>query len=237
MDHCLCYVRSQQAYLCSFLLDGLPSLAFFFPQQQHHRMKGVGRCEGQRWRKQIEGFWKLASGRSFSLIINNKTMIVNYRQLSSRTKDTTLVATLFQLPRVPKLRPSACRLFRPPSSSSPTTLVITLSSGAQQPASLKKIPVPGQYDDLQTPSDLEVPGVLGFYMYHNACRKLRKCCQFCGNHICHVHLDSLIIAVDGACPGNGTDQAVRSACGVYMATFEPTRPKTSAGALRRRSPS
>ncbi|KAF9876372.1 hypothetical protein CkaCkLH20_06315 [Colletotrichum karsti] len=33
-----------------------------------------------------------------------------------------------------------------------------------------------------------------------------------------AHKDSLVIAVDGACPHNGTDRAKKSACGIYFGT-------------------
>jgi len=43
-----------------------------------------------------------------------------------------------------------------------------------------------------------------------------KACR-CGRYACHM--DSLIVAVDGACPGNGTDAAVTSACGVFFGDY------------------
>lgn len=36
----------------------------------------------------------------------------------------------------------------------------------------------------------------------------------CGRH--SYHLDSMIVAVDGACPGNGSHKAVASGCGVWF---------------------
>ncbi|KAM7197976.1 Ribonuclease H-like domain containing protein [Naviculisporaceae sp. PSN 640] len=44
----------------------------------------------------------------------------------------------------------------------------------------------------------------------NACR--------CGRHACHV--DSLIVAVDGACPHNGTPRATRSSYGVFFGSSD-----------------
>jgi len=39
-------------------------------------------------------------------------------------------------------------------------------------------------------------------------------CQYYARNYCHT--DSLIVAVDGACRGNGTAAATTSACGVYL---------------------
>ncbi|KAI0412934.1 ribonuclease H-like protein [Xylaria grammica] len=41
----------------------------------------------------------------------------------------------------------------------------------------------------------------------------------CGRH--SLHIDSLIVAVDGACPGNGTPHATKSAGGVFFARGSP----------------
>ncbi|KAI1113892.1 ribonuclease H-like domain-containing protein [Nemania sp. NC0429] len=41
----------------------------------------------------------------------------------------------------------------------------------------------------------------------------------CGRH--SLHLDSLVVAVDGACPGNGTDNATKSAYGVFFGPGSP----------------
>ncbi|KAI1325637.1 ribonuclease H-like domain-containing protein [Xylariaceae sp. FL0255] len=66
-------------------------------------------------------------------------------------------------------------------------------------------------------SDLEVNGNYGYQ--HVRCQwASREPCR-CGRH--SLHIDSLVIAVDGACPGNGTDRAVKSACGVYFGRDAP----------------
>ncbi|KAI1174050.1 ribonuclease H-like domain-containing protein [Nemania sp. FL0916] len=60
-------------------------------------------------------------------------------------------------------------------------------------------------------SNLEVEGFRGFrhvrcpWAAPNPCR--------CGRH--DLHIDSLIVAVDGACPGNGTPRATKSAYGIF----------------------
>ncbi|KAI0536919.1 ribonuclease H-like protein [Xylaria digitata] len=48
-------------------------------------------------------------------------------------------------------------------------------------------------------------------------------CWVCGRH--SLHTDSLVIAVDGACPGNGTHHATKSGCGVF---FDPNLPENLA---------
>ncbi|KAI1279444.1 ribonuclease H-like protein [Xylaria sp. FL0933] len=59
---------------------------------------------------------------------------------------------------------------------------------------------------------LEIKGHYGFN--HVRCPWASRTPCSCGRH--SLHLDSLIVAVDGACPGNGTHHATRSACGVYF---------------------
>ncbi|KAI1250624.1 hypothetical protein MGN70_007681 [Eutypa lata] len=68
------------------------------------------------------------------------------------------------------------------------------------------------YDDGDT-ENLEVLGPHNFFM-HARCPGASPTACPCGRYACHI--DSMIVAVDGACPGNGTDRAVRSACGVYF---------------------
>ncbi|RYP21673.1 hypothetical protein DL765_002134 [Monosporascus sp. GIB2] len=60
--------------------------------------------------------------------------------------------------------------------------------------------------------NLEVVGFNSFV--HVRCHFASPKTCYCGRYACH--LDSMIVAVDGACPGNGSDLAVRSACGVYF---------------------
>lgn len=59
---------------------------------------------------------------------------------------------------------------------------------------------------------LEVEGFDGYMHVRCHASSPRPC--YCGRYI--LHTDSMIVAVDGACPSNGTDQAVKSACGVYL---------------------
>ncbi|KAK8075997.1 hypothetical protein PG994_003269 [Apiospora phragmitis] len=69
----------------------------------------------------------------------------------------------------------------------------------------------------------------GCRMYPRACSQARDPHQVqgpwgfyhapCGSDG-EVFADSVIIAVDGACPGNGTDQATRSSGGVYLGDLE-----------------
>ncbi len=62
------------------------------------------------------------------------------------------------------------------------------------------------------PSDeIEATGVSGFT--HLRCPGTQRRCE-CGRLYCHIN--SLIVAVDGACPGNGSPKAIRSACGVFL---------------------
>lgn len=49
---------------------------------------------------------------------------------------------------------------------------------------------------------------------HVRCPRARHECPYCERNYCHF--DSLIVAVDGACPGNGTAAATTSGCGVYL---------------------
>ncbi|ROV96727.1 hypothetical protein VSDG_05590 [Cytospora chrysosperma] len=59
---------------------------------------------------------------------------------------------------------------------------------------------------------LEVEGFSG-HMHVRCHASSSRACR-CGRYI--LHTDSMIVAVDGACPSNGTGQAVKSACGVYL---------------------
>lgn len=59
---------------------------------------------------------------------------------------------------------------------------------------------------------VEVEGFSG-YMHVRCHASSPRACR-CGRYI--LHTDSMVVAVDGACPSNGTDQAVKSACGVYL---------------------
>ncbi|KAI0431060.1 ribonuclease H-like protein [Xylaria sp. FL1042] len=72
---------------------------------------------------------------------------------------------------------------------------------------------------------VENPEVNGFYGFnHVRCPwASRTPCLICGRH--SLHIDSLIVAIDGACPGNGTHNATKSACGVF---FGPDRPENLA---------
>ncbi|KAK7951091.1 uncharacterized protein PG986_006819 [Apiospora aurea] len=64
---------------------------------------------------------------------------------------------------------------------------------------------------LTNPSMLEVVNELGFHQV--------RCPS---GVISEFHLDSLIIAVDGACPGNGSPKATRSGGGIYFGDGMPT---------------
>ncbi|KAI0874534.1 ribonuclease H-like protein [Hypoxylon argillaceum] len=60
--------------------------------------------------------------------------------------------------------------------------------------------------------NLEVGGLYGFV--HVRCPWASATPCSCGRQ--SLHLDSLVVAVDGACPGNGTPLATKSAYGVYF---------------------
>lgn len=60
--------------------------------------------------------------------------------------------------------------------------------------------------------ELEVEGFNGYMHVRCYATSLQPCS--CGRYA--FHTDSMVVAVDGACPSNGTDQATRSACGVYL---------------------
>eukprot|EP01057_Protomagalhaensia_wolfi_P003679 Protomagalhaensia_wolfi_Nauph_80__3678@NODE_370_length_2662_cov_769_619520_g279_i0_p2_GENE_NODE_370_length_2662_cov_769_619520_g279_i0NODE_370_length_2662_cov_769_619520_g279_i0_p2_ORF_typecomplete_len270_score26_57RNase_H/PF00075_24/5_2e31RVT_3/PF13456_6/1_9e14_NODE_370_length_2662_cov_769_619520_g279_i017712580 len=64
---------------------------------------------------------------------------------------------------------------------------------------------------LKWPDEMEVRGFQGYN--HVRCPYSRRGCDNCGFHSCHI--DSMILAVDGACPGNGKDASV-SGFGVYF---------------------
>ncbi|KAI1190219.1 hypothetical protein F5B17DRAFT_105461 [Nemania serpens] len=70
--------------------------------------------------------------------------------------------------------------------------------------------------------NLEVLGDYGF-MHVRCPYASRTPSQFFDGHSCHV--DSLVVAVDGACPDNGSHIATKSACGVY---FGPDNPENVA---------
>lgn len=72
------------------------------------------------------------------------------------------------------------------------------------------------YADIQggiptDPLDLEMRGKAGFQ--HVRCPRGKTRCQ-CG--LLSYHLDSLVIAVDGTCPGNGGSSAARSSGGIWF---------------------
>ncbi|KAI1167654.1 ribonuclease H-like protein [Nemania serpens] len=69
--------------------------------------------------------------------------------------------------------------------------------------------------------NLEIVGFKGFM--HVRCPRASPMPCSCGRH--SLHLDSLVVAVDGACPGNGSDSATKSACGVF---FGPDLPENFA---------
>lgn len=69
--------------------------------------------------------------------------------------------------------------------------------------------------------NMEVNGFGGFT--HVRCPgSATHTCHMCSRHFAHV--DSLVIAVDGACPGNGRNRAVKSACGVYFGRLNGSSP-------------
>ena len=79
--------------------------------------------------------------------------------------------------------------------------------------SFGSVPLLETYRAFQNDTEgFEVVGFLGFTHIRCPSRPPKAC--YCGRY--SAHIDSLIIAVDGACPGNGTDKAVKSACGVYF---------------------
>ncbi len=59
---------------------------------------------------------------------------------------------------------------------------------------------------------IEVTGFLGFTHIRCPTRPPKAC--YCGRY--SPHIDSLVVAIDGACPAHGTDKAVKSAYGVYF---------------------
>ncbi|KUI62630.1 Ribonuclease H [Cytospora mali] len=66
-----------------------------------------------------------------------------------------------------------------------------------------------------TAMDDEMIEVRGFDGYmHVRCHASSPRACYCGRYSSHT--DSMIIAIDGACPSNGTDKAVMSTCGVYL---------------------
>ncbi|KAI0975413.1 ribonuclease H-like protein [Xylaria arbuscula] len=64
---------------------------------------------------------------------------------------------------------------------------------------------------------LEVDGLYG--LVHIRCPWASRIPCSCGRH--SLHLDSIVVAVDGACPGNGTQLADKSTCGVFFAPDSP----------------
>jgi ribonuclease HI len=64
--------------------------------------------------------------------------------------------------------------------------------------------------------NIEVRGLGGFT--HIRCPLASRNACPCGRYACHVN--SLVIAIDGACQGNGTDEAVASACGAYFGPLD-----------------
>ncbi|KAI1125898.1 ribonuclease H-like protein [Nemania abortiva] len=61
--------------------------------------------------------------------------------------------------------------------------------------------------------DLEIAGFYGFRHVRCPLASTRPCAH-CGRR--GLHVDSLVVAVDGACPGNGTQDATKSAYGVFF---------------------
>lgn len=73
---------------------------------------------------------------------------------------------------------------------------------------------PGNFyqDSTDGDSNIEVFGLGGYT--HIRCHAASPNACHCGRYACHI--DSLILAVDGACPGNGTETANKSSFGVYF---------------------
>ncbi|KAI0470232.1 ribonuclease H-like protein [Xylaria cf. heliscus] len=69
--------------------------------------------------------------------------------------------------------------------------------------------------------NLEVCGFNG--LMHVRCPWASTTPCSCGRY--SLHIDSLVVAVDGACPGNGSQRATKSSCGVY---FGPDAPENLA---------
>ncbi|KAI0449208.1 ribonuclease H-like protein [Xylaria acuta] len=65
--------------------------------------------------------------------------------------------------------------------------------------------------------NLEIGGLYGFT--HVRCPWASTTPCSCGRH--SLHVDSLVVAVDGACPGNGSDRATKSAFGVFFGSDAP----------------
>lgn len=117
-------------------------------------------------------------------------------------------------------------MHRPPSSSSKTSETTTSSAAnhdrhdhhrAGKPdGTCARFPRP-EYAEYGDTGNLEVLG-LDFFMHARCPYSSAQAC-YCGRYACH--LDSLIVAVDGACPGNGSEGAVRSGCGVYFGQRDP----------------
>lgn len=81
---------------------------------------------------------------------------------------------------------------------------------------LRKFPTSEHKEfNLTTPADLQTKGFTHYY--HANCPYASHKCPRCDRNFCHT--DSLIVAVDGACPNNGQG-ATKSAVGVFL-RYEP----------------
>ena len=80
----------------------------------------------------------------------------------------------------------------------------------------RRFPQEEYYEPGDNTGNIEVVGLKGFT--HVRCHRASQRACHCGRYACHIN--SMIIAVDGACPGNGSDKAVMSACGVYFGPLE-----------------
>lgn len=96
------------------------------------------------------------------------------------------------------------------TSESPTRSRHDHHRGGNPGETCRRFPREEWYGD--DSENLEVRGTDNFM--HTRCPSASPNACPCGRYACH--LDSLVIAVDGACPGNGSDRAVASGCGVYF---------------------
>lgn len=84
-----------------------------------------------------------------------------------------------------------------------------------QPPHIPDEQFPGEYFTAygSTDDNLEVKGLDGDFVHLRCPWSSSEPCS-CGRYSYHV--DSMIVAIDGACPGNGSDKAVASGCGVWF---------------------
>lgn len=84
--------------------------------------------------------------------------------------------------------------------------------GSLSPERSTKFPSEDYSFEGSNANNLEIIGINNFV--HVRCPMASPAACTCGRYSSHI--DSMIIAVDGACPGNGSDKAVASGCGVWF---------------------